>query len=320
MTTITEVLDQPDGKTPRGVEVYFQLAGTDGVPIAGFVGTTSIVGKVSPKVNGAGAYTIDLTGNDDITPSGTRWKRTVKLPSGPNPDPEYLDVPTTGGPYRVDEVLDEAPASVASSALSQEVATRTAQVAALQASLDALTSGADPSLDTFLEAYNRFLSDESAASALTQTVAGKVDKATLTTDGDLLTREGGVPAPITRADLAADPAFLETFAPFDWEVIISGTAATGVNVIPPGFRVPKAFTLTALYLRVGTAPTGASLTVNIVRSGVTIATASILSGATSGSSTGLSVELAAGDIVTVDITSIGSTVAGADLAVQLVGP
>lgn len=39
-----------------------------------------------------------------------------------------------------------------------------------------LLSGADSSVDTFIEAYNRFLADESAAAALTTTVSGKVSK------------------------------------------------------------------------------------------------------------------------------------------------
>lgn len=102
------------------------------------------------------------------------------------------------------------------------------------------------------------------------------------------------------------------------ELILTGYARVTTNAAPPGLRVPFDCTLSAAYLRVGTAPTGASLTLLVRRSGSTLATLTITAGGTSTSSTGLSVALAAGDIVTFDVTSIGSTVAGADLAVALV--
>lgn len=47
--------------------------------------------------------------------------------------------------------------------------------------------------------------------SLTTGVAGGITAATLTTNGDILTRAAGVPARITRADLAADAAFTDRF-------------------------------------------------------------------------------------------------------------
>jgi hypothetical protein len=59
-----------------------------------------------------------------------------------------------------------------------------------------------PDADAATEAMNRQTSD-----------ARYPQSSTLTTDGDILTRTGGVPARITRASLAADSAFTSAFAP-----------------------------------------------------------------------------------------------------------
>lgn len=102
------------------------------------------------------------------------------------------------------------------------------------------------------------------------------------------------------------------------ELILAGYARVAANVAPPGLRVPVACTLTDVFLRAGTAPTGASLILLVKVNGSTAATLTLAASSTSTSSTGLSVALAAGDIVTFDYTQVGSTVAGADVAVQLV--
>jgi hypothetical protein len=52
-----------------------------------------------------------------------------------------------------------------------------------------------------------------ALSSRFASVEDVIDESTLTIDGDLLTRAGGVPAPITRANLAADPAFSALYVP-----------------------------------------------------------------------------------------------------------
>ncbi len=69
---------------------------------------------------------------------------------------------------------------------------------------------------------------------------------------------------------------------------------------------------------VNTAPTGASLVVDLVKNGATtIATLTIAAGAyTSGLQT-LEAALADGDYLTVNITQVGSTTPGADLTVQV---
>lgn len=55
-----------------------------------------------------------------------------------------------------------------------------------------------------------------------------VAKSTLTTDGDMLTRASGVPARITRADLAQDSAFSSRYAP----LASDGIWARGTDLTP----------------------------------------------------------------------------------------
>ncbi|MGH3375974.1 MAG: hypothetical protein ACRDP6_14645 [Actinoallomurus sp.] len=83
-------------------------------------------------------------------------------------------------------------------------------------------------------------------------------------------------------------------------------------------------TIRSVRASVGTAPTGASLIVDVNKNGTTIFTTQAnrptvaISGNTSGKVTNMDVTtLADGDYITVDIDQIGSTVAGADLVVQV---
>tara|TARA_B100002019_G_scaffold293453_1_gene321170 strand:+ start:819 stop:1184 length:366 start_codon:yes stop_codon:yes gene_type:complete len=69
---------------------------------------------------------------------------------------------------------------------------------------------------------------------------------------------------------------------------------------------------------VNTAPVGADANISIIKNGsTTIKTLSISAGATSSGDNTTSISLAEGDYLTVDITQIGSSTAGADLYVNL---
>lgn len=102
------------------------------------------------------------------------------------------------------------------------------------------------------------------------------------------------------------------------ELIIAGYARVATNIAPPGLRVPAVCNLTAAYLRAGTAPTGASLIFAVKKGATTLATLTVSASGTSASATALGVALAFGDVITFDITQVGSTIAGGDLAIQLV--
>lgn len=86
----------------------------------------------------------------------------------------------------------------------------------------------------------------------------------------------------------------------------------------------RTLTITAVRTHVGTAPTGATLIVDVNKNGTTIFTTQsnrptvAISGNTSGKVTNMDVTtLADGDYLTVDIDQIGSTVAGSDLTVTV---
>lgn len=86
----------------------------------------------------------------------------------------------------------------------------------------------------------------------------------------------------------------------------------------------RTLTITGIRASVGTAPTGAAILVDVNKNGTTLFTTQgnrptiAISGNTSGKVTNADVtSLASGDYLTVDVDQIGSTVAGADLVVQV---
>jgi hypothetical protein len=102
-----------------------------------------------------------------------------------------------------------------------------------------------------------------------------------------------------------------------------GTLATTTGALR--LPVEGAYTVTGVRLTAGTAPTGASLIVDVNKNGTTIFTTqanrpTIAAGANSGGpGTAPDVtSLAAGDYLTIDIDQVGSTVAGSDLVVSVI--
>lgn len=104
---------------------------------------------------------------------------------------------------------------------------------------------------------------------------------------------------------------------------VVGTLTTGTSVAP--LLVATATqTISKVYVNVKTAPTGADLIIDINKNGTSIWNttqanrAKVLAGATSGTQTSFdTTSLAEGDILTLDIDQIGSTVAGADVTVVI---
>jgi len=81
---------------------------------------------------------------------------------------------------------------------------------------------------------------------------------------------------------------------------------------------PRAVTIQSMAAYVQTAPVGSSLSLRVNKNGSSIQTPTITTGNTSGSLTGLSDTMNAGDYLTVDITAVGSSTAGADLNLVIV--
>lgn len=104
------------------------------------------------------------------------------------------------------------------------------------------------------------------------------------------------------------------------------TTALTTGTAKTTFRMPYAFTLTSVKASVTTAPTGAALTVGINENGSSILSTKITIDATEKTSTTATTQpvisdsnLADDSEITIDIDTVGSTVAGAGLKVWLIG-
>jgi hypothetical protein len=102
-----------------------------------------------------------------------------------------------------------------------------------------------------------------------------------------------------------------------------GTLVVGTGVLRIYNDTGKTLTFVKVRISVGTAPTGATIIVDVNKNGTTIFTTQggrpviAISGNT-GTSTAMDVTtLADGDYLTVDIDQIGSTIAGSDLTIQV---
>lgn len=104
------------------------------------------------------------------------------------------------------------------------------------------------------------------------------------------------------------------------------TTALTTGTAKVTFRMPYAFTLTAVRASVTTAPTGSVLTVDINEGGTTILSTKLTIDATEKTSTTAATPPVISDTsladdaeITIDIDTIGSTIAGAGLKVALIG-
>jgi hypothetical protein len=107
---------------------------------------------------------------------------------------------------------------------------------------------------------------------------------------------------------------------------VQGVLITGSSVVPP-IHFSRAATISKVSIRVGTAPTGTTLIVDLLKNGSsslfsgvtkpTIAISGFTNSVTSFHATNKI--LADDDYLTLDISQVGSTIAGADLSVTIVG-
>lgn len=110
-------------------------------------------------------------------------------------------------------------------------------------------------------------------------------------------------------------------SPFCAAFGVSGTLVVGVGTVR--FYFNRAVTVTNVRVSVGTQPTGASVIVDVNKNGTTIFTTQgnrptiAVSTNLDATSTPDVTAFAAGDYLTVDIDQVGSTIAGADLSVQV---
>lgn len=104
---------------------------------------------------------------------------------------------------------------------------------------------------------------------------------------------------------------------------LSGTLVVGTS-LANALIATKALTIVKAYAYAKTGPTGAALIIDLNKNGTSIWNATpanrltVADGQQSGSQTAFdTVTLAEGDVITPDIDQVGSTVAGADLTIEL---
>lgn len=157
---------------------------------------------------------------------------------------------------------------------------------------------------------------------------------TLTTKGDLLGRSSSADARVAVGTnykvLAADSAQTAGVG-YVWPLVIlplavwSGTLSTATDVYRWYNRTGRTMTVKAIWISVGTAPTGASILVDANRNGTTMFTTQgnrpsiAASGFVSSRVTNMdgTVAIADGDYLTFDIDQVGSSVAGSNLTVTV---
>lgn len=120
MTTVTENVDLPATMDPTAVVVTLEVVGEGGDPLREVYwqsGARTVAGFSQFALTASGTWSESVVGNADLLPAGTAYRRTLTGREIPVTY-EYATVPTTGGPYRWDEILTDAPATVTDSALS----------------------------------------------------------------------------------------------------------------------------------------------------------------------------------------------------------
>lgn len=111
--------------------------------------------------------------------------------------------------------------------------------------------------------------------------------------------------------------------PKGYAVAITGTLTTGTSLTPAMVCI-AAQTITKVYAKAKTGPSGASILIDINKNGTSIWNTTqanrlaIASGATYGTQTSFdTTTLVEGDIITFDIDQVGSSTAGADITIIL---
>jgi hypothetical protein len=174
---------------------------------------------------------------------------------------------------------------------------------------------------------------ESDVASLVADLSSKTDKATLTTKGDIYAASGastparvavGANGTVLVADSAQGSgvrwAIPYAIPPFS----VPGTVAVAAGAAKIYNDSGRTLAVQSIRASVGTAPTGASLIVDVNKNGTTIFTTQgnrptiAAAGTTSGKVTNMDItSLADGDSLTVDVDQVGSGVAGSDLTVQI---
>lgn len=125
MATVTNTIVLPNGDAPTSAAVEIELVASDTLTAhaAGWVTATgeTVLAVARPTVT-AGAWSVDLTPNDDVTPSGTVYR--VREYADRLRYTHYIDVPSGGG--ELFDLVTDPPGAIDATGLAAHAASTTA--------------------------------------------------------------------------------------------------------------------------------------------------------------------------------------------------
>lgn len=138
--TVNDTVRRPpvSGVPASDARVLIELAGVDGERVNGFDIDTSeaIQGAYSPEVNRNGRWSVVLTPNVRILPSGTVWRIAERVDDIVSVS--FIAAPDDDGDYEVVELLTDPPGTIESTALAAEILRAMAAEDALQDQIDVI--------------------------------------------------------------------------------------------------------------------------------------------------------------------------------------
>lgn len=144
MPVVTNTVKYPNGTVAAG-RVTIDLVGTNGRPLTDGAWVSASDHAVHAGYSAdlvAGVWSVNLTANELINPSGTRWRVTESVDG--RQTVYYIEVPDGAGPYFAEDILDEAPGSLGSSALGSHAADTDAHGNAVNFTVQAEMAGMLP--------------------------------------------------------------------------------------------------------------------------------------------------------------------------------
>lgn len=199
MPVVTNTVKYPNGTVAAG-RVTIDLVGENGRPLTdgAFVSASDFAIQASYSADlASGVWSVTLTANELINPAGTRWRVSESVDG--RLSTYYIEVPTGGGPHFVEDILDEAPSSVPSSALAAHAADLTLHrgslfaaglFAANAAQRAVLGNGLSKPLSSFYPSLAAAQADYADATSLTQELDWAVIQTGLTAGYSILVTDG----------------------------------------------------------------------------------------------------------------------------------
>lgn len=103
MTQVTETIVLPDGTPAEGVTIRWTLVGATRAFLSG--DDETVLSTLTVKTDQNGEYLVDLPANSDLNPSDTLWRRTIVGGERFGTVEDLVEVPDSGGPYVVEDIL-----------------------------------------------------------------------------------------------------------------------------------------------------------------------------------------------------------------------